>query len=106
MPHWKYDTFYGQSWALFHMLQFSVDRKGQFKQFLRALSDGLTELKAAERAFGDLKVLVDASYGYKAKQQAETCLDIDANSISIDSQIFIALAMEQMIRDSNAQPDD
>lgn len=57
MPDWRYDTFYGQSWALFHMLQFSAERKGQFRVLLQGLGQGMTEIEAAKHAFGDLEVL-------------------------------------------------
>lgn len=52
-----YDSFYGQSWALYHMLHFSVDRKGQLSDYLSRLAEGVEEIAAAEGAFGDLKQL-------------------------------------------------
>lgn len=53
----QYDSFYGQSWALYHMLHFSQDRKGQMEVYLAKLSEGQTEIEAAKTAFGDLKEL-------------------------------------------------
>ncbi len=52
-----YDSFYGRSWALFHMLQFSEARKGQLPNYLKALARGNSEIEAARAAFGDLKKL-------------------------------------------------
>ena len=63
-----YDNFYGKSWALFHMLQFSPERKGQFRQFMRALSSGKSEIEASEQAFGDLDKLEQDLNNYIAKR--------------------------------------
>jgi len=53
----RYDSFYGQSWALYHMLHFSPERKGQMEAYLVALAKGKTEMEAATEAFGDLSQL-------------------------------------------------
>jgi len=53
----RYDSFYGQSWALYHMLHFSPERKGQMVAYLLALAQGKTEIEAATEAFGDLAQL-------------------------------------------------
>lgn len=53
----RYDSFYGQSWALYHMLHFSPERKGQMMTYLDALAEGKTEIEAAKEAFGDLSQL-------------------------------------------------
>ncbi|WP_229955462.1 hypothetical protein [Parasphingorhabdus litoris] len=53
----RYDSFYGQSWALYHMLHFSEERKGQLPNYLRQLAKGAEEIDAAKAAFGDLKEL-------------------------------------------------
>jgi len=53
----RYDSFYGQSWALFHMLTFSEERKGQINLYLAELAQGKSEVEAATAAFGDLEQL-------------------------------------------------
>jgi tetratricopeptide (TPR) repeat protein len=50
----RYDSFYGQSWVLFHYLQFAPERVGQLEKYQQLLATGDTALEAAEGAFGDL----------------------------------------------------
>ncbi|WP_108811263.1 hypothetical protein [Sphingorhabdus sp. Alg231-15] len=52
-----YDSFYGQSWALYHMLHFSPDRKGQLSEYVARLAQSADEMAAAKGAFGDLDQL-------------------------------------------------
>lgn len=52
-----YDEFYGRSWLLYHYLQLSGNRIGQLAAYRVALANGATELEAANKAFGDLKLL-------------------------------------------------
>jgi tetratricopeptide (TPR) repeat protein len=52
-----YDEFYGRSWLLYHYLTLSGERKGQLTQYEVALANGASELDAARKAFGDLKLL-------------------------------------------------
>ncbi|WP_164115459.1 DUF1570 domain-containing protein [Sphingorhabdus sp. Alg239-R122] len=52
-----YDRFYGQSWALYHYLQFSPNRQGQLAKYFEELITGKGELESAKAAFGDLKKL-------------------------------------------------
>ena len=56
-PKHVYDSFYGQSWALFHYLQFAPERAGQREKYLQLLATGDSALEAAEGAFGDLDQL-------------------------------------------------
>jgi tetratricopeptide (TPR) repeat protein len=56
-PKHVYDSFYGQSWALFHLLQFEPERAGQFDKYQQLLTAGDSALEAAEGAFGDLDQL-------------------------------------------------
>jgi cytochrome c-type biogenesis protein CcmH/NrfG len=53
----EYDSFYGQSWALYHYLKFDESRKGQLLKYLAAITTGDSEINAAKNAFGDLKKL-------------------------------------------------
>jgi tetratricopeptide (TPR) repeat protein len=53
----RYDSFYGQAWALFHYLVFAPERAGQLPRYEQLLSQGQPALQAAETAFGDLKQL-------------------------------------------------
>jgi len=52
-----YDSFYGQSWVLFHYLQMAPERADQLAQYQRLLAEGKSALEAAEGAFGDLSQL-------------------------------------------------
>ena len=49
-----YDSFYGQSWVLFHYLQMAPERAGQLLKYQRTLATGTSALEAAESTFGDL----------------------------------------------------
>lgn len=53
-PKTSFDSFYGQSWVLFHYLQMADERKGQLRQYQLLLARGQPALAAAEGAFGDL----------------------------------------------------
>ena len=50
----RYDSFYGQSWVLFHYLQMAPERAGQLVAYQRLLAKGQPALESAESAFGDL----------------------------------------------------
>lgn len=52
-----YDSFYGQSWLLFHYLQLAPERTDQLTKYVQLLSAGGSALEAAESAFGDLREL-------------------------------------------------
>lgn len=52
-----HDSFYGQSWVLFHYLQTAPERAGQLQKYQQLLATGDTALEAAEGAFGDLDQL-------------------------------------------------
>ena len=56
-PGSGYDSFYGQSWMLFHYLQMSPERSGQIAKYGELLAEGRSALDAAEGAFGDLQQL-------------------------------------------------
>ena len=68
----RYDSFYGQSWALYHMLHFSKERKGQLDTYLRALATGSSEIAAATQAFGDLSQLDRDLASYLKKRKITT----------------------------------
>ena len=73
----SYDSFYGQSWALYHMLHFSPERKGQLDIYLAELARGRSEIEAANTAFGDLQQL-DGDLGRYLKQRKITTYKIPA----------------------------
>lgn len=56
-PKYRFESFYGQSWVLFHYLQMAPERKGQLAKYQQQLATGRPALEAAETAFGDLKQL-------------------------------------------------
>lgn len=51
------DNFYGRSWALYHYLTFSEERKGQLLEYAKRIAAGQSSLEAARGAFGDIDVL-------------------------------------------------
>ena len=51
------DNFYGRSWALYHYLTFSDERRGQMLAYAKQVAAGKSSLEAAEAVFGDLKSL-------------------------------------------------
>ena len=51
------DNFYGRSWALYHFLTFTPERKGQLLDYARQIATGASATEAAEAAFGDLDTL-------------------------------------------------
>lgn len=64
-----YDSFYGQSWLLFHYLQFADERSGQLTKYQTLLATGDTALEAAEGAFGDLDKLAKDAERYSANRK-------------------------------------
>jgi tetratricopeptide (TPR) repeat protein len=59
-----YDSFYGQSWVLFHYLQLDPARAGQLQKYEMLLAKGQSALEAAEGAFGDLDQLEKETESY------------------------------------------
>ena len=47
-------SFYGRSWALYHYLSFSDERRGQLSAYWRAVTSGLSSIEAADQVFGNL----------------------------------------------------
>ncbi len=68
----RYDSFYGQSWALYHFLHFSVERKGQMDAYLAKMGQGKSEMEAAREAFGDLNLLDRDLASYLRKRKITT----------------------------------
>ena len=63
------DNFYGRSWALYHFLTFTPERKGQLLDYARKVAAGADSTKAAQDAFGDLKTLEDDLDRYLKKRK-------------------------------------
>jgi tetratricopeptide (TPR) repeat protein len=61
------DMFYGQSWALFHYLEFAPERSGQLARYQQLLATGGTAREAAEGAFGDLDQLAQDVLAYRTQ---------------------------------------
>ena len=53
----RYDAFYGRSWALYHMLTFSEERRGQLGQYWLKVAQGTPSIEAGREVFGDLDAL-------------------------------------------------
>ncbi|MEE9434352.1 MAG: DUF1570 domain-containing protein [Sphingorhabdus sp.] len=51
----KSNSFYGQSWAIFHYLQVTPEGRKMHNDYLARLIKGESEIEAAEGAFGDIK---------------------------------------------------
>lgn len=63
------DNFYGRSWALYHYLTFTPERKGQLLDYAQRIAAGETSIDAAEAAFGDLSELDDDLDRYLTKRK-------------------------------------
>jgi len=77
-----YDSFYGQSWALFHYLQFAPERAGQLEKYQQLLATGDSALEAAEGAFGDLDRLEGEMDSY-ARRKKLSMLVIDRKHLDV-----------------------
>ena len=66
------DSFYGQSWVLFHYLQTAPERAGQLQKYQELLATGDTALEAAEGAFGDLDQLEKDMLSYIERSKVTT----------------------------------
>lgn len=80
----SFDSFYGQSWVLFHYLQMEPERKGQLVKYQRLLASGAKALEAAEQAFGDLNVLERNMDSYMRRRKLMARF-IDAKTLSTGS---------------------
>jgi tetratricopeptide (TPR) repeat protein len=78
----SYDSFYGQSWILFHYLQMAPERAGQLTKYQRSLATGHSALDAAESAFGDLQKL-DKDLEYYMKRHRLSAMVIDPQYLNI-----------------------
>lgn len=76
------DSFYGQSWVLFHYLQMAAERQGQFASYQRLLATGQSALDAAEGAFGDLSKLEKDMDQYM-KRRRLSALVVDPSRLTI-----------------------
>lgn len=77
-----YDSFYGQSWVLFHYLQMAPERAGQLAKYQRQLATGHAALEAAEETFGDLGQLEKDMDAYmKRKRLSAMVVPVTALSI-------------------------
>jgi tetratricopeptide (TPR) repeat protein len=75
-----YGSFYGQSWVLFHYLQFAPERAGQLQKYQQLLASGDSALEAAEGAFGDLDQLKKDLDGYERRKKLSIMV-IDAKHL-------------------------
>ena len=73
-------SFYGTSWALFHMLWFSEERQGQLNQYWQAVAAGKGSLEAGREVFGDLDALDEDLEGYM-RQRRMLYLPIAADAL-------------------------
>jgi tetratricopeptide (TPR) repeat protein len=62
------DTFYGQSWLLFHYVMFNPERRKQYNDYLDRFNRGTPSVEAAEAAFGDLSKLELELRAYQRKR--------------------------------------
>jgi tetratricopeptide (TPR) repeat protein len=73
----SFDSFYGQSWIMFHYLQMAPERAGQFSKYRLQLANGHSALESAQTAFGDLDKL-DKDVEYYMKRHRLSAMVIDA----------------------------
>jgi tetratricopeptide (TPR) repeat protein len=78
----SYDSFYGQSWVLFHYLQMAPERAGQLAKYQRQLATGHAALEAAETAFGSLGQLEREMDAYM-KRRRLSAMAVPATALSI-----------------------
>ena len=81
-PTSSYESFYGQSWLLFHYLQMEPERAGQLVKYQQLLASGATALEAAERAFGDLDKLEQDLESYQRRRRVNV-LVIDSKKLGV-----------------------
>lgn len=77
-----YDSFYGQSWLLYHYLKFSEERAGQMIKYQQLLASGDSALEAAEGAFGDLDQL-EKDVEHYADQRKLSYMQIQRTALPI-----------------------
>ncbi len=65
----RYNSFYGQSWLLYHYLTFSAERQPQFNKYRKLLINGADEVEAAKSAFGDLRKLNSELRQYQKRKR-------------------------------------
>jgi tetratricopeptide (TPR) repeat protein len=78
----SFNSFYGQSWGLFHYLQMAPERSGQLSKYQKLLASGRPALDAARVAFGDLQQLDRDATSYM-KRRKLSALVVDANYLNI-----------------------
>ena len=78
----RYESFYGQSWVLFHYLQMAPERAGQLIQYQQLLGKGQPALEAAESAFGDLTRLERDMDAYMNRRRLSAMV-VDGAAITI-----------------------
>jgi tetratricopeptide (TPR) repeat protein len=76
------DSFYGQSWALFHYLHFASEREGQLAKYQQRLAAGDSVLEAAEGAFGDLDRLEKDVEAYTNRRKLSVMM-IDPKHLAV-----------------------
>jgi tetratricopeptide (TPR) repeat protein len=78
----RYDSFYGQSWVLFHYLQMAPERAGQLVKYQKLLGAGTPALEAAESAFGDLTQLEKNMDAYMQRRRLAAMV-VDGAAVTI-----------------------
>jgi tetratricopeptide (TPR) repeat protein len=73
-----YNSFYGQSWLLFHYLQMAKERAGELTKYQSLLAINHSALEAAEGAFGDLGKLKKDLDSYLKRRQLNVMIVADA----------------------------
>jgi tetratricopeptide (TPR) repeat protein len=104
-----FESFYGQSWALFHYLQTEPSRVGQLQDYQRRLGNGEPALAASEGAFGDLDQL-DKDMKYYVRRRRMMMIVVDKSVLPIGSIQMRALrpgeaAMMPIVFESKAGVD-
>ena len=77
-----HDSFYGQSWILFHYLLMEEERKGELTRYQQLLAEGDSALGAAEEAFGDLGQLENDMESYMRRRTLNAVV-VPAKALSV-----------------------
>lgn len=76
-----YDSFYGQSWLLFHYLQMEPERAQQMSKYGQLLAAGRSAIEAAEGAFGDFDQLEKDMESYMRRRKLKV-LALDRSMVA------------------------
>ncbi|HKU93158.1 MAG TPA: hypothetical protein VJP82_07420 [Sphingomicrobium sp.] len=87
----EFGSIYGRGWLLIHYLAFNPARQGQLVAYLDAIRAGTPAKDAAQKAFGDLKVL-DRELAAYFKSKSFATATIPASKLSVPPISIVKLS--------------